>query len=141
MNAFNTILLNTNLLAVFTIMHFYWLFGGTNSVEYFISPNHIHGRKKIRLKKPRLLVRSIALAIMTWFCFQQIVNFDGFFTHDHIVWGNRVIAVIFLVRAFGNFTYIGFTKTIRKSTFANIDTYLISPLCLIIAICAFFNTF
>jgi len=44
------------------------------------------------------------------------------------------IALMFLLRAVGDFNYLGFTKRFNKTLFAKLDYALISPLCLILGI-------
>ncbi len=48
--------------------------------------------------------------------------------------GSWVIPLIFLLRAIGDFKYIGFFKSITSTDFARLDTIFYSPLCLIIAV-------
>jgi hypothetical protein len=43
------------------------------------------------------------------------------------------VAGIFLLRAIGDFHYIGFFKQVRDSRFARLDTLVYSPLCLLLA--------
>lgn len=47
------------------------------------------------------------------------------------------IAVVFLLRAVGEFRYVGFFKQPSQSAFAYWDTRLYSPLCLFVAVVAF----
>ncbi len=44
------------------------------------------------------------------------------------------LAVGLLARAVGEFKYVGFFKRVRASRFATLDTWLYSPLCLLLAI-------
>ena len=50
--------------------------------------------------------------------------------------GHWIIAIIFFIRAIGDFKYIGFFKRIKHSKFAKLDTQYFSPLCLLIALLA-----
>jgi len=52
-----------------------------------------------------------------------------------------VIALLFLLRAIGDFKFLGFFKQINDTGFAYWDTVLFSPLCLFIAIAAFLINF
>ncbi|EGD05771.1 hypothetical protein B1M_04736, partial [Burkholderia sp. TJI49] len=45
-----------------------------------------------------------------------------------------VLALIFAVRAVGDFRYVGFFKRIRGSRFARMDTLCYSPLCAALAL-------
>jgi len=47
---------------------------------------------------------------------------------------SAVLALIFAVRAVGEFRYVGFFKRVRGSVFAGRDTFLYSPLCLLLAV-------
>ena len=51
--------------------------------------------------------------------------------------GTCGIALIFFLRSIGDFKLIGFFKRASDTPFANWDTWLFSPLCLVIAIIAF----
>ena len=48
--------------------------------------------------------------------------------------GIWVIAVVFLLRAIGNFRTFGFAKAITGTSFAHWDTWLYSPLCLTLSL-------
>jgi hypothetical protein len=52
-------------------------------------------------------------------------------------WGTCGIALVFLLRAVGEFRLIGFFKRASDTPFAYWDTWLFSPLCLVIAVIAF----
>lgn len=41
-----------------------------------------------------------------------------------------LISSIFILRAMGDFKYVGFFKKVRKTEFANLDSKYYSPLCL-----------
>ena len=43
------------------------------------------------------------------------------------------LATVFLLRAIGDFRLVGFSKRVRGSRFARLDTLVYSPLCLAIA--------
>ena len=50
--------------------------------------------------------------------------------------GTWVISLLFLLRAIGDFRYVGFFKSVSGTAFARWDTILFSPLCLFIAVAA-----
>ena len=52
----------------------------------------------------------------------------------YIRYGILFIAIIFLMRAIGDFRYIGLTKRHKQSDFARLDTRLYVPLCLALAV-------
>ncbi len=48
--------------------------------------------------------------------------------------GAWVVATVFLVRAIGDFRYVGFFKSVRGTRFAALDTRVYSPLCLVLGL-------
>jgi hypothetical protein len=51
--------------------------------------------------------------------------------------GMWIIVLTFLIRAIGDFNYVGFFKKQKKTIFGKADTKFYTPLCLTIAILAF----
>jgi Protein of unknown function (DUF3995) len=49
-------------------------------------------------------------------------------------WMSYALALGLLARAIGEFKYVGFFKKVRGSRFARMDTFIFSPLCLLLAI-------
>ena len=49
-------------------------------------------------------------------------------------WASAVLGIIFVVRSIGDFRWVGFFKSVRNTTFALWDTWLYSPLCLILGL-------
>ncbi len=45
-----------------------------------------------------------------------------------------ILASVFLLRAIGDFCYVGFAKKVRSTRFAQLDTRFYSPLCLFMSI-------
>jgi hypothetical protein len=62
---------------------------------------------------------------------------SGLLVADLPLWLSRywlwIIAAIFLLRAIGDFNYVGFFKKYRQTIFGRNDTRYYSPLCLLIA--------
>jgi hypothetical protein len=51
-----------------------------------------------------------------------------------MTYGSWIIPFIFILRAIGEFKYIGFFKSIKTTAFGKLDTIFFSPLCLFIGI-------
>jgi len=140
MDPLYVILFNSSLLIALTTIHLYWTLGGTVGLKYAF-PNYKTSRNNTKsLNRINLFFITILLALMA-FCF--LVQTDIIFeviSENNMKWGNRIIAIIFFARSIGNFTYLGFTKTIKHSLFAKLDTYLYSPLCLFVAVSTFIIT-
>ncbi|MGM3274678.1 DUF3995 domain-containing protein [Ralstonia sp. 24A2] len=54
-------------------------------------------------------------------------------SHGVLRVGALVLAAIFVLRAVGDFRYVGFFKRVRGSVFARRDTWVYSPLCVVLA--------
>lgn len=53
--------------------------------------------------------------------------------HEVLRVGAFLLAAIFALRAVGDFRYVGFFKRVRGSVFAQRDTWVYSPLCVVLA--------
>ena len=140
MNPLYPILFNLSVLIALTTIHFFWLVGGKTGMKYAFPHNSKHKKKMYHPGKFILFITTIVLAGMTWFCVAQTGSFNSILNNDTIRWGNRITGIIFILRAIGNFKYIGFTKTFKEGEFAQLDTYVYCPLCLVIAICAWVSS-
>jgi len=56
---------------------------------------------------------------------------------DWVHYGYWLIPAAFILRAIGEFNYVGFFKKIKDTEFAKADTKLFAPLCLAIGIIGF----
>jgi hypothetical protein len=81
----------------------------------------------------RLLVSVVVLALALITLGNKGL-FDKYFSRKLFSRGALVIAVVLLLRAIGDFRFVGFFKTVKDTRFAVNDTYIFSPLCLILAI-------
>jgi len=105
------------ILALLGMIHLYWAAGGT-------------------FGKSAALPTANGKAVLhptPWITI--VVAFGLFAMAALVLW--RVwlwpIAGIFLLRAIGDFHYVGFFKRVRDSQFAKLDTWFYSPLCLLLA--------
>ncbi len=121
--------------AFLCLLHLYWAFGGVfgNSVA-------IPSVSEKPLFVPSVSA-TLAVAFALFLAMLTILGQIGYL--GEIVpkwmfrWAALVIAVLFLLRAIGEFKYVGFFKQASDSGFAFWDTVLFSPLCLFIAITSF----
>ncbi len=124
------------LFLIFTILggfHFYWLFGGIWGVKKVIptksnelSPLHI----------PKLATLIVGLVLVLFGLIYLIKS--GFVNIQLPSWvttyGYWLIPSIFILRAIGEFNYVGFFKKINDTEFAKADSKIFSPLCLAIGL-------
>jgi Protein of unknown function (DUF3995) len=131
----NLALLIALIFAVLGLLHFYWAAGGSLGGGAAIPS--MAGEK---IFTPSALA-STTVGILLLLAMYAFIGRVGYLTFGFPAWlfrlGTAIIAVLFLLRAIGEFRYVGFFKSIRDSEFAVWDNYLFSPLCLFIAASAF----
>lgn len=129
-------ILSTILFVIFTLLgliHLYWLFGGKWGLEKVIPTK---GIEENNLSIPKIATLIVALALVLFGVIYLVKS--GFISVRLPNWvsnyGYWVIPSIFILRAIGEFKYVGFFKKIKNSEFSKADTKWFSPLCLIIGI-------
>ncbi|MCO1463909.1 DUF3995 domain-containing protein [Burkholderia multivorans] len=119
-------------LCAIALVHVYWACGGQRGKRAAI-PEH----DGVPLLHPSTAgTCTIAAALLAAACVVA--------AHAGWVWPGRypgasgiaivVLALMFAVRAVGDFRYVGFFKRIRGSRFARMDTLYYSPLCAALAL-------
>ena len=114
-------------------LHFYWALGGRWGSKAVYPTTNKNAEPKMPGIIPTTIVAFGLLAI-GGFILQQtfFLNFQiPLWLNNYGLW---TIASIFMLRAIGEFKYIGFFKKMKHSKFAQNETKYYSPLCLVIAI-------
>lgn len=124
------------LFVIFTILggiHFYWLFGGTWGLKQAI-PTKTNEPNNLSIPNFATLVVSIILISfgLIYLFKSEILSFHS--QNWLTKYGYQIIPYLFLIRAIGEFKYVGFFKKIKNTEFSKADTKIFSPLCLIIGI-------
>ena len=115
--------------------HFYWLFGGIWGLEQAIPTKD----KADSLSIPKIATLIVGLVLVSfgviYFVKSGLINLSipNWIT-DYVYW---FIPIIFIIRAIGDFNYVGFFKKIKDTVFAKADTKLFAPLCLFIGVIGF----
>jgi hypothetical protein len=119
------------ILAVLALIHVYWAAGGALGKSSAIPTRD---GKQIFTPTPftTILVALALFAMATlnairigWIAAPGMANI----TRP----GLWLVGAIFLLRAIGDFHYVGFFKRQRESRFAKLDTLVYSPICLLLA--------
>jgi Protein of unknown function (DUF3995) len=141
-NTFNTLkTTNSTIFLVIALFHIYWAFGGKFGSKAVIP--EMEG--KATFNPPFLATIFVALAML-------ICSFLSIIAHKPIykgmspifmsskieVYAQLVLGIIFMIRAIGDFKYVGFSKKIKGTNFAKNDTLYYSPLCVLISVIAFY---
>lgn len=123
---------------ILAIIHFNWIFGGTFGLEASL-PTNLEGK---RILNPKPIGAAIVGLGLSFFCLFYLIKsglVNNPFPNSIFSLAEWIIPIIFLLRAVGEFKYVGFFKKVKQTTFGKYDTKLFSPLCLIIAIMGFID--
>lgn len=128
-------LLTVAVLAALSLLHVYWGFGGR--IGWLASLPEVD-RKPLFVPTPAQsfgVAAALALAIVIlaaaggWIALPVSAGLLRI--------GSYGVAAVFALRAIGEFRHVGFFKRNRGSRFARMDSWLYSPLCLLVAAGAF----
>jgi hypothetical protein len=129
-------ILSILLFTVFTslaLIHFYWLFGGKWGLKEAI-PTKEDGTPNIKPPKIATLIVGCGLALLGIFYLIKASILTVYVPNWVIGYGSWIIPSIFILRAIGEFKYVGLFKKIKDTTFGKADTKIFVPLCLTIGI-------
>lgn len=121
--------LNAGIFLVIAGFHYYWALGGTYGFAASL-PEIEHSGKKAFVpgKAATALVATLFLGVA--FLFAGLLPLPAV-AYRYGLWA---IAGITLLRACGDFNYVGFFKKKSHTVFARYDSLYFSPLCLYLAI-------
>jgi len=122
------------ILGALSLLHVYWALGGRWASAYTVPT--VSGR---RMFEPTPLATWVVAGLLATAAVLVVGKAGGVaagplaMVFDVGVWG---LSVVFLLRAVGNLRSFGFFKTVKGTPFAQWDTLLYSPLCLLLALLA-----
>ncbi|MGH9765574.1 MAG: DUF3995 domain-containing protein [Blastocatellia bacterium] len=121
--------------AMLAALHVYWALGGRWGSGFAVPT--IGGTRQIDPGPLATLLVAIALLAAMLTILGQTGLLGEAIPNWIFYWGTLGISVVFLLRSVGDFKLFGFFKQIQGTAFARWDTWLYSPLCLLISITAF----
>lgn len=122
--------------AILSFFHLYWAVGGGFGGGAVIPT--VSGGERLFNPSPFGAILVAAALFAAMLVVLGRLKIWGSFVPGWIFYsGTWVIALLFLLRAIGDFRYVGFFKSVTDTNFARLDTILFSPLCLLIAVIAF----
>lgn len=118
-----------------SLIHFYWSFGGKWGSSAVI-PTQNNQKKVIQPGAIASIIVALGLALLG-----VLVSVEAGWLQIELpylieTFAMLFIAIIFLIRAVGDFKYVGFFKKIKNTSFAKNDSRYFSPLCLLIGFMA-----
>jgi hypothetical protein len=125
------------ILAALAMIHFYWAFGGTFGKSSTIPSQD--GKPLFTPTRFTTILVALGLIAMAALNAAKVGWIAAPANSRFVRAGLWVVAAIFLLRAIGDFRYVGFFKRHRESRFARLDTSLYSPLCMFLAVLVFIS--
>ncbi len=124
------ILINALIFFLLGAIHLYWVFGGKWGMAVAVPTKDIGGEP---IFKPGIAATLVVAFGLFLFALVTVGNLELFHTHvplNYIKPAMIVMTCVFVLRALGDFKYIGFTKKVKDTPFAKSDSLVFSPLCL-----------
>jgi hypothetical protein len=122
------------LITVFALLgsvHVYWALGGR--IVLIAAVPEVSGKPSFRPGA----VLTFAVACALFACAALTAAVAGFVqvpgSPTIVRWCAFTLALVLLLRAIGDFRLVGFFKRVRGSRFAQLDSVIYSPLCLVLA--------
>ncbi|WP_448699700.1 DUF3995 domain-containing protein [Mucilaginibacter sp. AW1-3] len=122
--------------AIFTFLsglHFYWGLGGKGGIGVSV-PTNKQNKRVLNPGPLACFVVGLVLLAMDVFILAKVkmIGIPLWSWLDDF--GLCAISVVFILRAVGDFKYVGFFKRVKGTNFANADTRYFSPLCVLISL-------
>jgi hypothetical protein len=118
---------------VLGVMHIHWFFGGTFGFAQSL-PTKLTGERVLNPKKIDSAIVGFGLISFSvlYLIKAEVIRLN--LSHNLLEYTSWIISSIFILRAIGEFKYVGFFKKVKTTTFGKLDTYFFSPICFIIGI-------
>jgi len=127
-------LLAIGLLWFISILHIYWAFGGRWGAAAVIPVKVGEHRPAFTPRKLGTILVAIVILLASFIVIVQGGFLKSYPANTISNIGSIVCAVVFMIRAIGDFNYVGFFKKIKHSQFARNDTWMYSPICLFLGV-------
>lgn len=116
-----------------SLLHFYWAFGGKWGTEgVYPTPD-----AQTPPRNPGIRSTLIVAFGLFGFSIFYLIKVNIIFIELPLwieKYGLWILAAIFMVRAIGDFKYLGFFKKIKNTKFGQNDTRYFAPLCFLIGV-------
>ncbi len=114
-------------------IHVYWGLGGKVGLDAAI-PIKPNQQKAFNPGFIACIVVALGLSFLAIFILAKINTLQIALPPFIHTYGLAFLAIVFMIRAIGDFKYAGFTKKIHQGKFAHFDTRYYTPLCIGISI-------
>ena len=127
------ILIDFALLFLISLLHFYWALGG-NKASGFVIPMKANGSTVFKPGIFATLLVAFVLLVFALLILANLAQLGQIIEPNYLKPLTSLIAIVFIIRALGDFKFVGFSKRIKNTAFARNDSLYYSPLSLLIGI-------
>lgn len=117
-------------MAVVSLLHFYWAFGGTFGLRS-AGPT-LEGKDSFIPGRPLIFIVACLILSLSFLSIQLV--WPSNYVDSFVSYLGYLVAAIFIIRGIGDFRYVGLFKKIYNSDFASLDTKYFSPLILFLGL-------
>ena len=118
---------------ILSIIHFNWAIGGTYGFDIAL-PTTESGTRVLNPGRISCTIVGIGLSTFALLYLIKAGMIEINIPSIILKITGWVIPSIFLIRAIGDFNYVGFFKKLKNTTFGKMDSKLYSPLCFFISV-------
>ena len=118
----------TTILILLALIHLYWLFGEFGLDQAL--PTNEKGERLLNPSKFATVVVALILFAFAWVSYSLDIDSHASWV-DTLGW---VLALLFFLRAIGDFNMVGIFKKIKQTEFAKYDSLIYIPLCFMISL-------
>ena len=119
---------NTLILFIIALIHFYWALGGEYGLDKAL-PTNSQGDRLLNPSRFMTYIMGFILLGFTYVGYKLYLNETSLW----IVRAGWGLAILFFLRAVGDFNVVGIFKKVRDTEFAKYDTWVYVPLCVLIS--------
>lgn len=112
-----------------SFVHVYWALNGSLG-KIGVIPTQNDGNPVFEPGIMGTFAVAAALGIFAFITAGDLGIYKAYLSNDFIKYATLIIGILFLLRAMGDFKYVGFFKSIKGTQFAKNDSRYFSPLCL-----------
>ena len=122
----------SSILFILASIHVYWALGGKGGMKAVLP--EIKPNKKAFTPTPLITLLVALLLLIAAGVILEAAHMLQIFPSWMTWLGIWIISIVFLLRSLGDFNLIGFSKRIYGTRFARFDTWLYSPLTLLLGL-------
>ena len=124
---------NTTVFTLLSALHLYWALGGQQASGAVV-PTRPDGATLFRPGPALTLLVAGGLLAFALLTVATTGLFSRWLAPRFVTIADYLIAAVFLLRALGDFRFVGFTKRVKGTAFAANDTAYYTPLCAVLGL-------